>query len=87
MNIPASVRVIGDSAFEGCFDLTKLTLEHGSVLYMIGQNAFMGSGLTSGIISADSDKLPLFFPEVGGGAESGQVNFFLTSNLDNRPKF
>ena len=40
--IPKSVTTIGESAFNGCNNLTEITLETGSELEVIGDNAFNG---------------------------------------------
>lgn len=40
--IPASIQVIGDSAFNKCFGITSITFESGSKLHTIGSSAFSG---------------------------------------------
>ena len=40
--IPASVQVIGDSAFSQCFGITSITFESSSKLHTIGSSAFSG---------------------------------------------
>ncbi len=46
--VPAGTKVIGDGAFDSCYDLARVTLPHG--LESIGRNAFSGCIWLTGIV-------------------------------------
>ena len=46
--MPSTLKTIGDSAFEGCYDLKKVKMSDG--LERIGDRCFYGSGITELII-------------------------------------
>ena len=46
MQIPASVQSIGESAFDECKNLKKVTFAEGSQLREIGKNTFLSTSLT-----------------------------------------
>ena len=46
IQIPASVRIIGESAFEECDNLKSVIFAEGAQLRKIEENAFNKSGLT-----------------------------------------
>ncbi len=45
--IPKTIKTIGVSAFNGCTNLTSVTIENGSILATVDGYAFTGSGITS----------------------------------------
>ena len=44
--IPATVQIIDNNAFEGCTNLTTVTIEDGSHLFFVGEKAFAGTAIT-----------------------------------------
>ena len=65
VKIPASVRVIGDSVFEECYNLNAVTFETGSQLQIIAPNAFAYCESLTGI------KIPEGTLEIGDRAFYG----------------
>lgn len=47
IEIPASVKTIGNRAFQNCYSLISVTFDEGSKLTSIGNNAFENSGIES----------------------------------------
>ena len=57
IEIPASVKTIGNRAFQNCYSLISVTFDEGSKLTSIGNNAFENSGIESISIPASVVKI------------------------------
>lgn len=78
VNLPASIKIIGQCAFFGCSYLEEVTYEEGSELSTIADGAFRGDGVLSDFHQKGTEALGIFdFPEglktIGDDALSGTL--------------
>ena len=73
---PNSVKEIGDGAFKGCADLTKVVITNG--VESIGKEAFMDAGLTSVVI-------PNSVKSIGEKAFANCIGLYSVTSLINTP--
>ena len=78
INIPASVEVIGGSAFMNCSSLTNLTIAKNSQLKRIGYNAFDGCGIKEFSVQ---DSMQIEVIENRAFAETGITEFTIPATV------